>query len=122
MLVVDILMRREEKELTTKDLFHVYCIVRTRRNFETHMYEGNHYLRLRKHNQPQMRLVLDSSNKDLYLNDFVWVSNSWEFQAGDPRHYSIPRRRGYIPVGKHESSFVLLYLGYQCESYIYFVS
>ena len=71
MLAIDALMRREEKEFTTEGLFHVYCIVWPRRNLEIHMYKGNHYLYLRKCNQPQTRLVTDSPDKDLYLNDFV---------------------------------------------------
>ena len=52
MLAVDALMRREEKEFTTEDLLHMYCIVRPRRNPETYMYDGNHCVRLRKPNQP----------------------------------------------------------------------
>ncbi|GFZ15803.1 hypothetical protein Acr_25g0002120 [Actinidia rufa] len=40
MLAVDALMKREGKEFTAEDLLHVYCIVRLRRNLETHMYEG----------------------------------------------------------------------------------
>ncbi|GFZ14631.1 hypothetical protein Acr_24g0008210 [Actinidia rufa] len=39
-LAVDALMKREDKEFTTKDLLHIYCIVRPRRNSETHMYKG----------------------------------------------------------------------------------
>ena len=64
------------------------------------MYEANHYLRLRKPNQPQTGLVADSPDKDMYLNDFVWVSDQWEFQVDDPGHFKVPRHRGYIPVGK----------------------
>ncbi|GFZ16840.1 ARF-GAP domain 1 [Actinidia rufa] len=45
-------------------------------------YEGNHYLRLRNPNQPQTRLVIDSPDKDLFLDDFVWVSRGWEFRTG----------------------------------------
>ncbi|GFS29533.1 hypothetical protein Acr_00g0007130 [Actinidia rufa] len=52
-----------------------------------------------KPNQPQMRLVTDSPNKDQYLNDFVGVSGRWEFPTGEPDLYSVPRRRGYVPVG-----------------------
>ena len=45
-LAVDVQMRREEKEFT-EYLLHVYWILRPRRNSETHMYEGNHYLCLK---------------------------------------------------------------------------
>ncbi|GFY92591.1 hypothetical protein Acr_08g0009870 [Actinidia rufa] len=62
------------------------------------MLEGNHYLRLRKPNQPQTRLVMDSPDKDQYLNDFIWISGQWEFPAGEPDPFSIPRHRGYVPV------------------------
>ena len=66
------------------------------------MLKGNHYLRLRKPNQPQMRLVTDSPDKDQYLNDFIWVSGQWEFLADEPDLFSIPRHRGYIPVGENQ--------------------
>ncbi|GFZ15602.1 hypothetical protein Acr_25g0000110 [Actinidia rufa] len=60
------------------------------------MLEGNHYLRLRKPNQPQTRLVTDSPDKDQYLNDFIWVSGQWEFPADEPGLFSVPRHRGYV--------------------------
>ncbi|GFS36149.1 hypothetical protein Acr_00g0044370 [Actinidia rufa] len=63
------------------------------------MLEGNHYLRLRKPNQPQARLVTDSPDKDQYLNNFIWVSGQWEFPAGEPDSFSIPRHRGYVLIG-----------------------
>ncbi|GFZ17115.1 hypothetical protein Acr_26g0003850 [Actinidia rufa] len=71
-LTVDTLMQRERQEFTVEDLFHVYCVVRYRKNPETHMFEGSHYLHIWKPNQPQMRLVTDYLDKDLYLNDFIW--------------------------------------------------
>ncbi|GFZ01187.1 hypothetical protein Acr_14g0008220 [Actinidia rufa] len=55
-LAVEALMQREGLEFTTDDLFHVYCVVKPRKNPETQMLKGNHYLRLRKPNQPQMRI------------------------------------------------------------------
>ncbi|GFZ08577.1 hypothetical protein Acr_20g0003850 [Actinidia rufa] len=61
------------------------------------MLEGNHYLRLRKPNQPQTRLVTDSPDKDQYLNDFIWISGQWEFPACELDPFSIPRHRGYVP-------------------------
>ena len=77
MLEVDALMKREEKEFIAEfiaeDLLHVYCIVWPRKNLETHAYEGNHYLQLRKSNQPQMMSVMDFLDKDFFLNDFIWV-------------------------------------------------
>ncbi|GFY95164.1 hypothetical protein Acr_10g0005490 [Actinidia rufa] len=89
----------EGLEFTAEDLFHVYCVVKPRKNPETQMLEGNHYLRLRKPNQPQTRLVTDSPDKDQYLNDFIWVSGQWEFPADEPYPFSVPRHRGYVPVG-----------------------
>ncbi|GFY91439.1 hypothetical protein Acr_07g0016350 [Actinidia rufa] len=41
----------------------------------------------------------DAPNKDMYLNEFVWVSGSWEFQAGDDGLRSFPRYNGYNPAG-----------------------
>ena len=78
-LAVDALMKRKGKEFTIEDLLHVYCIVRPRKNLETLIYEGNHYLHLQKPNQPQTRLVMNSPNKDLYLNFFVWVFGQWKW-------------------------------------------
>ncbi|GFS35165.1 hypothetical protein Acr_00g0038170 [Actinidia rufa] len=75
-LVVDALMQRERLEFTAEDLLHIYCVVRPRKDFETHMFKGNHYLRLRKPSQPQTRLV------------------------NDPDLYSVLRHRGYVPIGK----------------------
>ncbi|GFZ15615.1 hypothetical protein Acr_25g0000240 [Actinidia rufa] len=98
-LAVEALMQREGLEFTTEDLFHVYCMVKSRKNPETQMLEGNHYLRLRKPNQPQTRLVTDSPDKDQHLNDFIWVSSQWEFPADEPDPFSVPRHRGYVPVG-----------------------
>ncbi|GFY92773.1 S-adenosyl-L-methionine-dependent methyltransferases superfamily protein [Actinidia rufa] len=97
-LVVEALMQREGLEFTAEDLFHVYCVVKPRKNFEAQMLEGNHYLRLRKPNQPQMRLVTDFPDKDQYLNDFIWVSGQWEFPTDKPDPFSVPRHRGYVPI------------------------
>ena len=41
---------------------------------DTNLYSGNHYLRLRSNQQPWSRLVIDSPYKDLYFEEFVWVS------------------------------------------------
>ncbi|GFZ21761.1 hypothetical protein Acr_29g0009230 [Actinidia rufa] len=98
-LVVEALMQREGLEFIAEDLFHVYCVVKPRKNPKTQMLEGNHYLRLRKPNQPHTRLVTDSLNKDQYLNDFIWVSGQWEFPADEPNPFSVPRHRGYVPIG-----------------------
>ncbi|GFY87563.1 hypothetical protein Acr_05g0012020 [Actinidia rufa] len=98
-LAVETLMRREGLEFTVEDLFHVYCVVKPRKNPETQMLEGNHYLRLRKPNQPQTRLVTDSPDKDQHLNDFIWVSGQWEFLVNEPDPFSVPRHRGYVPIG-----------------------
>ncbi|GFZ04894.1 hypothetical protein Acr_17g0004660 [Actinidia rufa] len=106
-LAVEALMQREGLEFTAKDLFHVYYVVKPRKNPETQMLEGNHYLRLRKPNQPQTRLVTDSPNKDQYLNDFIWVSSQWEFLADGPDPFSIPRHRGYVPVAARQGHPVL---------------
>ncbi|GFY93007.1 hypothetical protein Acr_08g0014030 [Actinidia rufa] len=95
---MDALMQRKDLEFTTENLLHVYYVVKPRKNLKTQMLEGNHYLRLRKPNQPQTRLVMDSPDKDQYLNDFVWISSQWEFSYGAPDLFSIPRYRGYVPV------------------------
>ncbi|GFZ00552.1 hypothetical protein Acr_14g0001870 [Actinidia rufa] len=60
-LAMDALMQREEQEITAEDLLHVYCVVYPRKNLATQMLVGNHYLRLRKPNQPQTREVVKHS-------------------------------------------------------------
>ncbi|GFY82979.1 hypothetical protein Acr_02g0012190 [Actinidia rufa] len=60
-------------------------------------YEGNHYLCLRKPNQPQTRLVTGNPDKDMFLDEFFWVSGSWEFRAGDDGPWSFSRYNGRLP-------------------------
>ncbi|GFS40644.1 hypothetical protein Acr_00g0069670 [Actinidia rufa] len=36
---------------------------------------GNHYLHLRNPHQPQTRLITNNPDKELFLNEFVWVSD-----------------------------------------------
>ncbi|GFS33144.1 hypothetical protein Acr_00g0026590 [Actinidia rufa] len=59
----------------------MYCVVRHKKDLETKMYTSNHY-----------------PDKDLYLDDFVWVSGNWEFQADDLDCFSFLRFRGYVPA------------------------
>ena len=47
-----------------------------------------------------MGLVIDALDKDLYLDDFIWVLGHWEFRDDDPSFFAFPRYRGYIPIGK----------------------
>ncbi|GFY87929.1 hypothetical protein Acr_05g0015680 [Actinidia rufa] len=55
--------------------------------------KGNYCLHLRNPRQPQTRLVTDNSNKDMFLNEFVWVFGKWEFQAGDDDFNELCKRR-----------------------------
>ena len=80
---------------------HVYTVVRPKREPDNPLYEGNHYLRLRRPDQPQTRLVTGNPDKDLFLDEFVWVSGSWEFQAGDDGLWSFPRYNGHFPNIKY---------------------
>ena len=50
-------------------------------NWATLSTQGNHYLRLRNPNQPQTRLVDSNLDKDLFLDEFIWVLGGWEFRA-----------------------------------------
>ena len=83
MLVVDTLMQREGLQFEAYDLLHVYNVICLKKEHGTNLYTDNHYLRLWKSQQPQTRQVIEIPNKDLYLNEFVWVSKNWEFQARD---------------------------------------
>ncbi|GFS31869.1 hypothetical protein Acr_00g0019630 [Actinidia rufa] len=51
--------------------------------------EGNHI-------PPQPRLVTDALDKDLYLDEFVWVFGNWEFYDDDLDHFSFSRFKGYV--------------------------
>ena len=82
-LAVDTLMRREGLPFSASDLLNVYTIVRSKREPSMNFFKRNHYLRLRNNQQPLSRLVTENPNKDLYLDEFVWVSRNWTFQFGD---------------------------------------
>ena len=70
MLVVHTLMQILHKPFSAEELLHVYTMVRPKEPSNP-LYEGNHYLHLRKLDQPQTRLVTDNLDKDLFLDEFV---------------------------------------------------
>ncbi|GFY87568.1 hypothetical protein Acr_05g0012070 [Actinidia rufa] len=49
---------------------------RSNRDPESGAYSGNHYLRLRNNKEPYTRLVLENPDKDLFLDEFVWIANA----------------------------------------------
>ncbi|GFS29945.1 hypothetical protein Acr_00g0009250 [Actinidia rufa] len=67
--ILDTLMQILDKPFSAKDLLHVYTIVRPKKEPSNTFYEGNHYLRLRKPDQSQMRLVIGNPYKDLFLDE-----------------------------------------------------
>ena len=81
-LAVNTLMCQQELPFSTSDLLHVCTVVRPKKEPGAHLLKGNHYLRLRNPHQPQTRLVTENPNRDLYINEFVWVSAKWKFWAG----------------------------------------
>ena len=58
------------------------------------------YLCLKNPCQPQTRLVTGNPYKDLFLDEFVWVSGNWEFRASDNGLWSFPRRNDRLPDSK----------------------
>ena len=66
-------------------------------------------------------MVIDAPNKDLYLDDFVWVSGQWEFQYDDLGHFAFLRYRGYVPNGKSIFNLDFFYLSFLSEFCPYFV-
>ena len=64
---------------SSSDLLHVYTVVHPKMEPGTPFLKGNHYLCLRNPCQPKMRLVIESPDKDVFLNEFVWVLGKWEF-------------------------------------------
>ncbi|GFY84707.1 hypothetical protein Acr_03g0014810 [Actinidia rufa] len=46
---------------------------------------------------PYLHAVTDNPDKDLFLDEFVWVSGNWEFLNRDDSLYSFPRHNGYLP-------------------------
>ncbi|PSS08085.1 Phosphatidylinositol 4,5-bisphosphate 3-kinase [Actinidia chinensis var. chinensis] len=83
MLTMDTLMCQMKLAFSASDLLHVYTVVRPKREPCTPFLKGNHYLHLKNLCQPQTRLVTDNLDKDMFLNEFVWVSGKREFQAKD---------------------------------------
>ncbi|GFY97124.1 FLG22-induced receptor-like kinase 1 [Actinidia rufa] len=72
-LAVDTLIREMELPFSVEDLLHVYTMVRLKRESGSPLLKGNHYLLLKNPRQPQTRLVIGNPNKDLFLDEFVWV-------------------------------------------------
>ena len=89
-------MRLMELPFSAEDLLHIYTIVQLKRKSGNPFYEGNHYLRLRNLNQPQTRLMTGNTDKDLFLDEFVWVLGAWEFRVGDDGLWSFPRYNGCL--------------------------
>ena len=65
-----------------EDLLHVYTVVRLKKEPRLPLWKGNHYLHLRNPYQPQTRFVTDYPNKDLFLDEFVWVQIIGNFGLG----------------------------------------
>ena len=97
MLTVGMLMRLLEKPFGAEDLLHVYTIVQSKSELGNLLSLGNHYLHLRHPDQPQIRLVTSNPDKDLFLDEFIWVWGNWEFRAGDDVLWSFPRFNGCLP-------------------------
>ena len=55
-LAVDTLMQILDKPFSAEDLLHVYIVVRPKKEPDNPFYEDNHYLRLRKPDQPQKEI------------------------------------------------------------------
>ena len=97
-LAIDTLMQRENLPFNASGLIYVYCP--RREPPHTNLYTSNHFPLLPKPQQPHTKLLTEVPNKDMYLNDFVWVSGSWEFWAGDDGLYSFPRNNGSLRDSK----------------------
>ena len=67
---------------SAEDLLHVYTMVWPKREPHKPLLKGNHYLRLKNPCQPQTTLVTDNPNKDLFLDEFVWVQIIGNFGLG----------------------------------------
>ena len=76
MLVVNTLMHQQELPFSDLDLLHVYTVVLPKKEPSTHLLKGNNYLWLRNPRQPLTRLLTDIPDKDVHLNEFVWVLKS----------------------------------------------
>ena len=77
------LTRLMDKPFNAKDLLYVYTVVRPKTYQDNPFYTSNHYVHLKNPDQPQTRLVIGNPNKDLFLDEFVWVSDAWEFRVRD---------------------------------------
>ena len=74
--MVDALKHLLYKPSSAEDLLHVYTVVHPKMELGNPFSEGNHYLRLRRPDQPQTILVTGNMDKDFFLDEFVWVSGS----------------------------------------------
>ncbi|GFY95432.1 hypothetical protein Acr_10g0008170 [Actinidia rufa] len=99
-MAIDTLMGREGLSFSASDLLNVYTVVRPKREFNTNLFPGNHYLRLRKNQQSWSRLVTKKPNKDLYLDEFIWVLENWKLWAGNDWVWSFKRTKGSITNGR----------------------
>ena len=81
-LTVDTLMRREGMEFYTYDLLHIYTVVLPQKEPNTNLFPGNHNLQLWTNQHPWTRMITDILDKDLYLDDFVWVSRNGSSKPG----------------------------------------
>ena len=75
-------MRQMYTAFSDQDLLHVYTVVWPKKEPSTPFFKGNLYLSLRNSRQPQTRLVTGNPDKDLFLDEFVWVSGSWSSELG----------------------------------------
>ena len=94
MLAIDTLMQWEGLPFSASDLLNVYTVVRPKQEPNTNLFTRNHYLRLKNSRQPWSRLITANPNKDLYLDEFVWISRNLEFHLGDDGWWSFPKTNG----------------------------
>ena len=98
--VVNTLIRKEGLQFSTDDLLNVYTVVWSKREPRTNLSTGNHYLWLKNDQQTWARLVTESHDKDLYLDEFFWVSGNWEFQDPYKGMWAFPKHNNKISDGE----------------------
>ena len=70
-LVVDALMRREQQLFSVEDFMRMYNVLRPKFDPTNGLYTKKKCLRLRSNKEPQIRLVMENPNKDVFLYEFV---------------------------------------------------
>ena len=76
MLAINALFQLEGLPVSAFDFLQMYNVVWPKRERHTKLFLGDHYLQLRNNKEPHTSLVLENTDKDVFLDDFIWISRN----------------------------------------------